>query len=58
MTSDINYNQQEESAIRNLVIWNFHVRCNLIIKWTLLGWHVRALMQEADYEWGRETLHF
>lgn len=26
MTSDINYNQEEESATRNLQIWNIHTR--------------------------------
>lgn len=37
MTSDINYNQEEESAARNLQIWNIHTRRNLIIKGTLCG---------------------
>lgn len=37
MTSDINYNQEEESAARNLQIRNIHTRRNLIIKGTLCG---------------------
>lgn len=37
MTSDINYNQEEESAARNLQIRNIHTWCNLIIKGTLCG---------------------
>ncbi len=64
MTSDINYNQQEESASRNLVMLNFHVRCNLLIKWTMLWWNVRcadarselglvgAVWKTPDYEMG------
>lgn len=37
MTSDINYNQEEESAARNLQIRNIHTLRNLIIKGTLCG---------------------
>ncbi|KAL7408042.1 hypothetical protein ABVT39_017281 [Epinephelus coioides] len=37
MTSDINYNQEEESAARNLQIRNIHTQRNLIIKGTLCG---------------------
>lgn len=36
MTSDINYNQEEESATRNLQIRNIHAPRNLIIRGTLM----------------------
>lgn len=37
MTSDINYNQEEESATRNLQIRNIHAPHDLTIKGTLCG---------------------
>lgn len=45
MTSDINYNQEEESATRNLQIRNIHAPHNLIIKGTLLWWRDGALVR-------------
>ena len=50
MTSDINYNQEEASADRNLQILNIHTLHNLIIKGTLCGGMIALWCEQREVD--------